>query len=394
MIILYVLLAIFVLLLMILIHEAGHYFVGKLLKFEIEEFSIGFGPAIFSKKMKSGEVFSLRCIPLGGFCAFKGEDEDENEDDEDEEQETSSDNNEILEKKEDVHKEFDKTGYFNSYPCWKRLLVLLGGVTFNFISGILFSFVLLMSVGSGVVGVNEVTPNIASISSVDNYHILLELSEGNEILEGDILLKINGNELAFVNGGIIRLAEKNNDKEFTITLKRDGKKIDIKAKNYIYSTDDEETIESKLNSVDPNINVVGLDIGYVRYSVGSALLKCVPYTFDMAWECIVILGELVTGQLGLDAVGGPVTTISTIATSTQTDMRNLLLLFPLIAVNLAVFNLLPIPSLDGARSVFVLIEWVRGKPVPRDIEARIHTIGLMLLFGLVILVDILHIFLL
>ena len=82
MIILYVLLAIFVLLLMILIHEAGHYIAGKILKFEIEEFSIGFGPAIFSKKMKSGEIFSLRCIPLGGFCAFKGEDEDEEEDEE------------------------------------------------------------------------------------------------------------------------------------------------------------------------------------------------------------------------------------------------------------------------------------------------------------------------
>ena len=175
MIILYVLLAIFVLLLMILIHEAGHYLVGKLLKFQIEEFSIGFGPAIFSKKMKSGEIFSLRCIPLGGFCAFKGEDEDETED-EDEEKSVKKEDENIKVEEEKVEKTAtDKTGYFNSYPCWKRLLVLLGGVTFNFLSGIIFSFILLMSVGSGVVGVNEVTTNLASISSVDNYHILLEL---------------------------------------------------------------------------------------------------------------------------------------------------------------------------------------------------------------------------
>ena len=107
MIILYVLLAIFVLLFMIMIHETGHYLVGKLFKFKIEEFSIGFGKPIFTKTMKSGEVFSLRWIPLGGFCAFKGEDEDEDE-------------------QEDIE------GSFNTYPCWQRILVLISGAVFNF----------------------------------------------------------------------------------------------------------------------------------------------------------------------------------------------------------------------------------------------------------------------
>jgi regulator of sigma E protease len=74
-------------------------------------------------------------------------------------------------------------------------------------------------------------------------------------------------------------------------------------------------------------------------------------------------------------------------------MKNLILLFPLLAVNLAVFNLLPIPALDGARMVFVLIEWIFKKPVPRDLEAKIHSIGLLALFALVIVVDLLHIFL-
>jgi regulator of sigma E protease len=107
---------------------------------------------------------------------------------------------------------------------------------------------------------------------------------------------------------------------------------------------------------------------------------------------LAILGDLVTGKLGIDSVGGPITTVKTIAVSTQTNLKNLILLFPLIAVNLAVFNLLPIPALDGARAVFVLIEWIFKKPVPRDIEGKIHGIGLMILFGLVILIDILHLF--
>ena len=110
MIILYILLAIVILLLMVMIHETGHYVAGKILKFNIEEFSIGFGPAIFSKKMKSGETFSLRWIPLGGYCAFKGEDEDGNEEE----------------------------GAFNTFAPWKRLIVLFSGAFLNFVSGILF----------------------------------------------------------------------------------------------------------------------------------------------------------------------------------------------------------------------------------------------------------------
>ena len=112
----------------------------------------------------------------------------------------------------------------------------------------------------------------------------------------------------------------------------------------------------------------------------------------MAWECLKILGQLVTGQIGLESVGGPITTVQTIATATQTNFKNLILLFPLLAVNLAVFNLLPIPALDGARMVFVLIEWIFRKPVPRELEAKIHSVGLMVLFGLVIVIDILQLF--
>ena len=131
---------------------------------------------------------------------------------------------------------------------------------------------------------------------------------------------------------------------------------------------------------------------YYRYSVGEALVKCVPFTFDMAVMCLEVLGGLVTGAVGLESVGGPVTTVSSIANAAQTNMLNILLLLPLIAVNLGVFNLLPIPALDGARMVFVLIEGIFRKPIPRNIEAYIHSVGILLLFGFVILVDVLQIF--
>ena len=89
-------------------------------------------------------------------------------------------------------------------------------------------------------------------------------------------------------------------------------------------------------------------------------------------------------------MGGTVTTIVTIAEVTQTNIASLLLLIPLISINLAVFNLLPFPALDGARMVFVTIEWIRGKPISRKIEGIIHFIGLLVLLGFVLLVDILH----
>ena len=98
---------------MVVIHEFGHYIAGEILKFKINEFSVGFGPKLFSKKKKNGEVFSLRLVPLGGFCAFEGEDEE-------------------CENKE--------TRSFNNEKPWKRIIVLLSGGVFNILSAVIFSF--------------------------------------------------------------------------------------------------------------------------------------------------------------------------------------------------------------------------------------------------------------
>ena len=333
---------------MIMIHETGHYLAGKILKFKIEEFSIGFGPKIFSKKMKSGEIFSLRWIPLGGYCAFKGEDEDEDEVE-------------------------DKTGTFNSYACWKRLIGLF--------CGILFVLVLLCTVGSGICKVTDV---VATNGNKDN------------IFENDIILEVDGVEPTFLNGGIVGLmSDKDVGEDIVLTVDRNGEIIDVTVQKYqVYQTDEngEKVLDDNGNPIVTN-KIIGITSDYVKLSFGQGLLKCVPYTFKMAWQCLEIIGKLFTGQLGLESVGGPITTVQTIAVSTQANMKNLILLFPLLAVNLAVFNLLPIPALDGARMVFVFIEWIFGKPVPRDLEAKIHSIGLLALFALVIVVDLLHIFL-
>lgn len=334
----YVIIAILILMLMITIHELGHYTAGKLLKFKINEFSIGFGKAIFTRKKKNGEVFSIRLIPLGGYCAFEGEDtENENADS------------------------------FNAQAPWKRLIVLFSGAFFNFLSAIIFSVVLLAVVGNGQI-------QVASVDKVSNTHI--------EALQvGDIITHAEGEKLSFFNGGLGGITQdikKNEDIELTIV--RDGSTQEIVVQKYGVMQDGKEVYE------------FGITLQYVKLSFGESLLQAVPFSFETAWQCLVVLGKLLIGEYGLEAVGGPVTTIGAIADAGSINVLNLLLYIPLIAVNLAVFNLLPIPALDGAKMVFVLIEWIRKKPINRELENKIHMVGLMLLFGFVILVDLLQLF--
>lgn len=347
---LYVVLAIIILMIMIVIHEFGHYTAGKIFKFKINEFSVGFGKAIFSKTKANGEKFSIRLIPLGGYCAFDGEDE------------TKEDSNS-----------------FNNQAWWKRLIVLFSGAFFNFLSAIIFTFILLMVIGSGVVQINEVD------NTSPNYGI---------IQSGDIIYKVDGVTPTFINGGVTKLMEKKNVGEnITFEIGRDGNTINVVVQKYsttVIDSDGNVVLDDENNPVMKDI--VGFNSSYVKYSFWSSLINCIPYTFNMAFECLKILGQIFIGQYGLKDLGGPITTISTIANATHINILNLFLLFPLIAVNLAVFNLLPIPALDGARMVFVIIEGIRRKPINREIEGKIHAIGLIVLFAFVILVDILQIF--
>lgn len=332
-----ILLAIIVLLLMITIHEFGHYTAGKLLKFKINEFSVGFGKALFSKTKKNGEVFSIRLIPLGGYCAFEGED-------------TNNEN----------------TDSFNAQAPWKRLIVLFSGAFFNFLSAILFSVILLAVVGNGQV-------KVVSVDGINNSVERLQV--------GDVITHANGEKLSFLNGGLSGItADVKIDKDIKLTIIRNGEKMEVIVQKYAVMEDGKE------------VGKFGITTSYQNFSFGQACLQAVPFSFQMAWECLVILGQLLIGVYGLQDIGGPITTIGAMANASAVSMLNYLLLLPLIAVNLAVFNLLPIPALDGAKMVFVLIEWIRGKPINRDLENKIHTVGLILLFGFVVLVDLLHLF--
>ena len=376
----YILIAILVLLFMVLIHELGHYIAGKILKFKINEFSVGFGPKIFQKKKKNGELISLRAIPLGGYCAFDGETEEEQ----------------------------DSPQAFHNQKPWKRLIVLFSGAFFNFLSAIIFSFILLLASGYDLVEVKQ-------IDNTSINHGVLQTS--------DVIYGIEGQNIDFVNDDFfntlitVNVEDKysnyktNNfatgdlEKEtsyiedgevyYTVTsdlmfnIKRDGEKLAVVGHiNVIYDAEGEYAGWSLLagnEEIDEEFS-----IGNHKYTFGEALIQSVPFTCKWAWKVLVIFGQLITGQLNIKALGGPVTTIKTIANVTQQSASYLLVLLPLIAVNLAVFNLLPIPALDGCQMIFTAIEWVRKKPIKQQVVNLINNIGLIVLFGFVIIVDILQ----
>ena len=360
----YVILALIILLIMITIHEAGHYTFGKLLGFKINEFSIGFGKAIFSKTLKSGEKFSIRLIPLGGYCAFAGEDEED----------------------------ADPKAFNNQKP-WKRLIVQFGGVCFNFLSAIIFSFILLVSFGYDIQRVN--TPDSTLQPNLQKNDIIREINDTKVDFIKDNTL--NSLVVGYYNSlteeqlanpdhtTIIDEKEYKAYKGMTFNVERDGELQEVDVFLYVHDEVDD-------NGKTTHLQKLGITTTAYTHSFFEALARCIPLTFAFAWKVLVSLWMLITGALSLADLGGPFTTISMIADYSQQNIANLFVFLPFISANLAVFNILPIPALDGARMVFTTIEWIRKKPINRDIEARIHFVGIIVLFAFMILIDLYHLF--
>lgn len=388
MIVLYIVLAIVILLLMVMIHEFGHYCIGRMLNFKITEFSIGFGKALISRRNKRGELISLRLFPLGGYCAFAGEDETDS----------------------------NKKDAFTNQAPWKRILVFLAGVTFNFATAVIFSFILLCTIGYDIPRVKSVQFDSTQIENFVSKQENFDTS--NSLEPNDVIISINGDKIDFAYGKtyanlieteMTRLSNYIKEKEkeaevaeeifdeeaafanfdnFTARVKRNGEYKDVDLGFY----------QVKVKTLEDGVWTGGYSYKYLYnvnasayvYSFTGAIERAVPFTFGLAKVVLKSLWQLITFQIPLSSVGGPITTISTIAKFTQTNFANILILVPLISANLAVFNALPIPALDGSHVVFTVIEAIRKKPIKREIENLIHTIGIFVLFGAVILIDILH----
>lgn len=373
-----VLLAIAILLAMITIHEFGHYIAGKILKFKINEFAVGFGPALFKKRSKkTGVTFSLRVIPLGGFCAFDGED------DFGEKQEKPFE--EYAEQEQASEYPEPKGEKFNDQKPWKRIIVLLAGATMNYILALVVILLMFVTVGQPAYRVQiEFPPTEQNPESVSHL-----IATENPIKTGDILLEIDGKSLYMVADYMDALDGKKAGDKVIVTIFRDGQEREAEL---ILASDCAVQSLSDTGSVLKAMGIYGLYNEPITRGFFDTIGGSFSYSGRLAVTILRSLGELFTGKAGLDSVGGPVTTIAQTSQIASSSLQNFFTITALIGVNLAVFNLLPIPALDGCKILFCLIEWIRKKPVNRKVETIIHLVGILFLFGFTILIDILHLF--
>ena len=321
--------SIIIFLLVILIHEFGHFIVAKMNGVSVLEFSIGMGSKIFQKE-SNGTLYSLRLLPVGGYCQLEGEDE-----------------------------ENDSPNSLNNQSPFVRLKVILAGAIMNFILAFIL-LILLMSVSRVSTEVSGVLENSPAYSSGIQAGDKIVSINGKNINDGEELLKNIKESQGDLDIGVIRDSQSKNIK-VTPRLENNVRKIGVNFQE------------------EYNIKNFSLIKGFKKGVITFLNLTGMLYKF---------LGMLITGQLGLGGVSGPVGVVKEIGNAAKTGVANLIFLLAYININLGVFNLLPIPALDGGRAIFILIEMIFGKKISQEKEGYIHMVGLILLLALIAVVTI------
>ncbi len=410
-----IVLAVVILLVMVTIHEFGHYLAGKILNFKINEFSVGFGPALFKKRnKKTGELFALRIIPLGGYCAFEGEDDTE-EDDKSVKTPAEQPPADSLSASEEPFIELDhsapesvsplpavsaapetpghkKEGInFNDQKPWKRIIVLIAGATMNYLLALVLIMVMFVAYG-------RPRAYIMPIETEEGARTETVVEADDSLQIGDVVVSLNGRDLYLVTDYIDALhGKKAGDTVSAVVLRRnaDNKReklsvsVTLQADANFKNMADIEQIYAVFGLSNKDCQLIN---GIMKQGFFESIGDSFVYSAKIGGTVLRSLGELITGKLGIRSMGGPVTTIRITSEAASGGGFSFLNIAAFIGVNLAVFNLLPIPALDGSKVIFCIIEWIRKKPINRKVEAMIHLIGIIFLFGFAILVDLLQFF--
>ena len=341
MIVLYVILAILIFGVLIAVHELGHFTAAKLCGVRVEEYAIGMGPALWKRK-KGETLYSLRAIPIGGYCAMTGEDG-----------------------------ESDDPRAFSNQKLWKKLIILAAGSFNNFLLG--FLIVLILQFATGTVPNTRELPVIGGFMEGCPY----ESAEGLQV--GDRILSINGQEVETYPEARELLGEEGS---YDFVLERDGRRVELH--DFVMERRMYEGYDTPL---------FGFTFAsYVEGNFGENLAEAwdtTKYYTGLVWES---LGMLVHGEAGVNDLAGPVQIVDIMAEESAkqtTTAGGLAMIFnfgAFIAVNLAVMNMLPIPALDGGRIFLLLvrtaIEAVTRRKLNPRIEIYIHGAGLVLLLAL------------
>lgn len=331
-----IIVALLLLTVFVTVHELGHYLAGRLLGFGILEFAVGMGPVVL-KKVKNGIQYSLRALPLGGMCRFYGEDED-------------------------VPPGANAMAPFGAQKLWKRVAVVAAGPVMNVLLSVVFAAVSLGAFGDFMAQVQEFSHENTPAQQAG-------------MQAGDMIYAVEGERLLSYSEAVpaIRAA---NSEQMEITVLREGKKLRLTLHD-IYDAE-------------AGYNRIGVNIGAARktYSFFGAIGDSFGYVWAVVREMFQALGRMVTTGVQEGDVMGPVGTISVMSEFVRYGWETMLRMALLVSANLGILNILPIPGLDGGRLAFMAVEGVRGKPIPPEKEGMVHFVGLVLLFGLVILLTV------
>ena len=327
-----IIVAFLVFLTLVTIHEFGHFIMAKWAGIKVNEFAVGMGPAIL-KKQKGETLYSLRIFPLGGYCAMEGEDED------------SADERS-----------------FDNAKAYKRLVVILAGAFMNMLLAVVAFLIVNMQSGFTDLSIDKIEANSPAYIA--------------GIQENDEIISYNGKKpLLFLELRNMIINSKNNSD--TITLKRDGKIINLEIKPELATIEDKgKTIQYKKIGIMPKVR-------YDFFGAFKESINTCRYAFRSMFD---FLGRAFKGNVKKNEVSGPVVIIKTIASAAKVSFSSVMFLLGLISINLAFFNLLPFPALDGGKAVFILFEMITGIKPNKKVEYIVNIVGFSLLILLFLFV--------
>ncbi|MBR1384854.1 MAG: site-2 protease family protein [Ruminococcus sp.] len=343
-----ILVALLIFELIIVIHEGGHFIVAKLCGVKVNEFAIGMGPAIL-KKQKGETLYAWRLLPIGGYCAMEGEDEDSDDD-----------------------------RSFNKKSVPKRIAIVIAGIVMNLILG----FVLLVIY-------TVITAPITS-TTVSKFETDTAASHVSGLEVGDEIISVNGMHI-FTDMDLSYQFQNDEDGVFDMVVKRNGEKKELKNVKF-------DIVNERLH-----IDFFVLPEEANFFSVTSYAFR---HTVTDGRLIYISLIDMIRGKYSIRDLSGPVGIVNVIGDVIESETKEngidwhglfeqMLSLAAFITINLGLFNLLPLPALDGGRLIFLIIEGIRGKPVPPEKEGMVHFVGmalLLLLMAVITVSDIIKLF--
>lgn len=336
---LYILIAILMFGFLITIHEFGHFLFARIFRVNVIEFSIGMGPKLIQRtSKKSGILYTLRLFPIGGYVNMGEDDPPE----------------------EGVAPE---PGAFRAKPVWQRFIIVSAGAVMNIALGFVLMFGLVLA--SDDLGSTTVS------GFADG-----AVSSEQGLMVGDTIVEINGIKVHSADELRYEIMY-NGHQPLDITVVREGEKILLE--DVAFHVAEQDGV--KLGVADFGVYRAQKTITVVLRQTFHRSVSAIK----MVWDSLI---GLITGRFGVENMSGPVGITSAITQAASVGLDSLVFLFIVITMNLGVFNLLPVPALDGGRLLFFLIEFLRGKPIDPKYESYVHFAGLCVLLLIMILVSV------